>query len=196
MEITAQNLNIIIKKLFNNYSFFNIYGVICDNKHILSIFLSDYNRYFYDSYIDYEKTFSRIELIGILCYRMAHWFYENNDEASATQYSNLGRLISGFEIYYTAEIGTGLKINHGLGTVIGTRCKIGKNALLHQNVTLGDRNGGRPTLLDNVTLYAGAKVLGGITLGNNSVVAANSVCLMDIPDNEVCVGIPGKIKVK
>jgi serine O-acetyltransferase len=126
---------------------------------------------------------------------VARWLYENDNEITANYYSNLGRIISGFEVYYSAEIGKGMKINHGLGTVIGARCKIGENVLLHQNVTLGDRKGGRPILLDKVTVYAGAKVLGNITLGNNSVVGANSVCLINIPDNSIVVGNPGKIKL-
>ena len=121
-------------------------------------------------------------------------YFLKNEEIPALHLSNLGRIISGFEIFYTAEIGVGIKINHGLGTVIGARCKIGKNALIHQNVTLGDKNEQRPVLLDNVTIYAGAKVLGGIICGNNSIIAANCVCLVDVPDNGVIVGIPGKIK--
>jgi serine O-acetyltransferase len=135
---------------------------------------------------------SRVELTGILCYRIARWFFENNNETMANHYSNLGRLISRFEIYYSAEIGKGMKINHGLGTVVGARCKIGENVLLHQNVTLGGRKGGRPILADNVTVYADAKVLGGVTLGNGSVVGANAVCLVDVPDNGVLMSNPGR----
>lgn len=135
-------------------------------------------------------------MIGILCYRIARWCYENGKDEQANHYSNLGRIISGFEIYYSAEIGRGMKINHGLGTVIGARCKIGENVLLHQEVTLGDRKGGRPVLLDNVTVYAGAKILGNITLENNSIIGANSVCLIDVPENGVVTGNPGKILSK
>lgn len=76
-----------------------------------------------------------------------------------------------------------------MGLVIGARCQIGENVLLHQNVTLGDR----PILMDNVTIYAEAKVLGGVRLGNNCVIGANSVCLRDVPENKKMVGIPGKI---
>lgn len=161
---------------------------------VLADFQYDYNRYFSESSISKMHLFSRIELIGILLYRIARNYYLNGNESVALHYSNLGRIISGFEIFYTAEIGRGLKINHGLGTVIGARCKIGDNALVHQNVTLGDRKGGRPVLLDNVTVYAGAKILGNIVCGHNAVVAANCVCLIDVPDNGLIVGVPGKVK--
>lgn len=125
------------------------------------VFLTDYQRYFVGEEIAETKIISRIELIGILLYRLARAYFLAGNEDFAVKLSNLGRIISSFEIYYSADIGNGLKINHGLGTVIGARCVIGKNALIHQGVTLGDRNGQRPTLLDDVKVYAGAKILGG-----------------------------------
>jgi serine O-acetyltransferase len=193
MNIAENNLKIITDNLFNKYYFCQAPENNFDSCEIIKSFLFDYNRYFDGNYIDSDKFFSRIELIAILCYRIAHWFFENENETTANHYSNLGRLISGFEIYYSAQIGKGMKINHGLGTVIGSRCKIGDNVLLHQNVTIGDRKGERPTILDNVTIYAGAKILGGIRLGNNSIVGANAVCLIDVPDKAVAVGVPAQI---
>jgi len=158
------------------------------------IFQTDYERYFENEEITETKLFSRLELIGILLYRLAREYFLEGNENFANHLSNLGRMISGFEIYYSANIGKGLKINHGLGTVIGARSFIGENALIHQGVTFGDRNGGRPVLLDNVTVFAGAKILGGIVCGNNSIIAANCVCLIDVPENSVIAGVPGKIK--
>lgn len=163
-------------------------------ENVLEVFKYDFNRYF-NGDLKIDLIFSRVELIGILLYRIARYFYLDNNEVMANHISNLGRVVSNFEIYYSATIGKGLKINHGLGTVLGARCIIGENALIHQGVTLGDRNGARPELLNNVTVYAGAKILGGIVCGNNSVVAANTVCLIDVPDNSVIIGIPGKIKI-
>lgn len=192
MVISISNLTTIVNHLIDRFYFFNI-ETDFNTQHILEKYQFDYNRYFNESYIDYNNFFSRIELIGILLYRIARWFYNNGNESVALHYSNLGRLISGFEIYYSANIGNGIKINHGMGLVIGARCQIGENVLLHQNVTLGDRHGERPILMDNVTIYAGAKVLGGVRLGNNCVIGANSVCLRDVPENKKMVGIPGKI---
>jgi serine O-acetyltransferase len=199
MILDEKNLGLELKFLFQKFYVLNDFKLNFDDFEIyneaLELFQYDYNRYFNDSVIIKEKVFSRLELIGILLYRVSRAYFKINDENSALHLSNLGRIISGFEIFYTADIGQGLKINHGLGTVIGARCKIGKNALIHQNVTFGDKNGLRPVLLDNVTVYAGAKILGGITCGNNSIVAANCVCMINVPDNSVVIGVPGKIKM-
>ncbi|MDA3904502.1 MAG: hypothetical protein PF484_00345 [Bacteroidales bacterium] len=160
----------------------------------LDIFKTDYLRYFQDdSAIMIEKIRIQIELQGILLYRIARIYYLRNNKIVADMLSALGRFLSGFEIYYSASIGTGLKINHGLGTVIGARTNIGSNALIHQGVTLGDKNGGRPIVGDFVIIYAGAKILGEITLGNYSVIGANAVLLIDVPSNCVAVGNPAKI---
>jgi serine O-acetyltransferase len=160
----------------------------------LIIFKSDYLRYFpEDTCIIIEKIRTQTELQGILLYRIARLYYLRNNKSVADRLSALGRFLSGFEIYYSANIGSGLKINHGLGTVIGARSIIGSNVLIHQGVTLGDKNGGRPNIGDFVTIYAGAKILGEITVGNYSVIGANTVLLIDVPPNSVAVGNPGKI---
>jgi serine O-acetyltransferase len=198
MEIDSIILGKELKKLFQKFYIIEDVDIDFEDyatyKEALAIFQFDYNRYFPSENISKDKLFSRIELIGILLYRISRHYYLNEKEEVALHYSNLGRIISGFEIFYSAEIGKGLKIYHGLGTVIGARCKIGENVLVHQNVTFGDRNGGRPVLLDNVTVYAGAKILGKIICGNNSVIAANCVCMIDVPDYGLIAGIPGKVK--
>jgi len=198
MEINSSTLGSELKFLFQKYYFLDVPEIEFDNVEVyeeaLAFFQFDFNRYFSDFHITKEKLYSRIELIGILLYRISRVYYLKQQENKAAHFCNLLRIICGFEIYYSAEIGKGIKINHGLGTVIGARCKIGENALIHQNVTFGDRNNGRPVLLNNVTVYAGAKVLGNITCGDNSVIAANCVCLTDVPENGLIVGVPGKLK--
>lgn len=189
-----------ISKLIKNWFSKSIY--VCDFtfpseiklENLLNIFLSDYQRYYPDSdKIEINNIIKRAELQGILLYRLAHVFYLDKNEYAAELCSNLGRFLSGFEIYYSAEIGNGLKINHGLGTVIGARTKIGDNVLIHQGVTFGDRNGGRPVIKDNVIIYAGAKILGNIEICENVIIGANSVCLISIPKNKTVVGVPAKI---
>ena len=169
-----------------------------DHKKLLSesldVFLTDYQRYFpEDKEILLDKVLGRIELQGILMYRLARNYFLVNDINAADKCSLLGRFLSGFEIYYSAQIGRALKINHGLGMVVGGRTKIGDNALLHQGVTFGDKDGGRPVIGNNVTVYAGAKILGNVNVGNNSVIAANCVCFTNVPENKTAVGIPARI---
>lgn len=169
------------------------------------IFMDDYRRWYPDSdTIDYGKLYVIPNLISLLCYRIARYIYIyiyiyqglTNKQASpfaADAYSILGREIGQFELYYSADIGTGFKINHGLGTVVGARCKIGNNCMIHQNCTIGDRNGGRPTIGDNVTIYAGSMILGNIFIGNDSIIGANSVVMENCPPGSVIVGTPARI---
>lgn len=97
------------------------------------------------------------------------------------------------EISSKAKIGMRFRIEHMAGIVIGAGAVIGNDVTIYQNVTIGQKNGQYPQIMDNVTLYAGAKVLGNITVGENSVIGANAVVLSDIPANVVVAGIPARI---
>jgi serine O-acetyltransferase len=81
----------------------------------------------------------------------------------------------------TKEIGEGLYISHGFATGISAK-SIGKNCSIGHQVSIGNYKG-YPTILDNVTIYAGAVILGKITIGNNTVIGANATVLKDVPDN-------------
>ena len=97
------------------------------------------------------------------------------------------------DISSTAEIGGGLIVQHGYGTIIAPR-KIGKNCWVNQGVTIGYTNDDDcPTLGDNVTVYSGAKILGNVHVGNNVVVGANAVVVKDVEDNCVVGGVPAKV---
>ena len=88
-------------------------------------------------------------------------------------------------------------IDHGMGVVIGETAEIGNDCTIYQGVTLGgtgkDLGKRHPTLGNNVMVGAGAKVLGPMTIGDNSKVAANAVVLAEIPENSTAVGIPAKV---
>ena len=111
--------------------------------------------------------------------------------------SQFGRALTGVEIHPGATIGRGVFIDHGMGVVIGETSVIGDNCLLYQGVTLGGtgkEHGKRhPTLQDNVVVGAGAKVLGAITVGDNTRIGAGSVVLRDVDPNSTVVGIPGRV---
>lgn len=114
--------------------------------------------------------------------------------------SHVGRFFTGIEIHPAAKIGQGLFIDHGMGVVIGETSEVGENCLLYQGATLGgtgkEKGKRHPTLGDNVVVGAGAKVLGAITIGNNVIIGANSVILKPVPDNSICVGVPGRVTKK
>jgi serine O-acetyltransferase len=95
--------------------------------------------------------------------------------------------------FYTSKIGPGLKIQHGFSTVIAAR-SIGKNCWINQQVTIGYTNDTDcPTIGDNVTVAAGAIVLGDIIIGDNVTIGAGAVVTKSIPENCVVVGNPARI---
>lgn len=93
----------------------------------------------------------------------------------------------------TKDVGAGLFIQHGFSTIIAAN-KIGRNCWINQQVTIGFSNDSDcPTIGDNVQICSGAKVIGAVTIGNNSVVGANAVAVKNIPENCTVVGVPAYI---
>lgn len=190
-------------KIWVSGSWLSDHNFICDDiliEKAIQIFKKDYQRWYVnDEDIDAHKLSETPQLISMLLYRISREIYLNdaNPELCVwggvkNSYSLLARHIGQIEIFYSAQIGEGLKINHGIGTVIGARCKIGKNCMIHQNCTIGDRNGGRPIIGDNVIIYAGAMILGDISIGDNCIIGANSVVTKSFPANCILVGSPAK----
>lgn len=98
---------------------------------------------------------------------------------------------SGAEISPQAEIGPGLCLMHSSGIVIGPQVRIGRGARIYQGVTLGDGSRpGQPTIGDDVTIGAGAAVLGGITVGDRVTIGAGAVVTKDVPSDSVATGSP------
>jgi serine O-acetyltransferase len=145
----------------------------------------------------------------LLCYpgvhalafhRLAHRLWRRGWLSTARVVSHVGRFVTGIEIHPGARVGRGLFMDHGMGIVIGETAEIGDNVSLLQGVTLGGTSTRRekrhPTLCDNVTVGAGAKIIGAITIGENSRVGAGSVVVRDVPPNAVVVGVPGRVTYK
>lgn len=134
---------------------------------------------------------------AIILYRIAHLLHKVGVFFLPRFISHLARFLTGIEIHPGALIGKGVFIDHGMGVVIGETAVVGDYCLLYQGVTLGGtgkESGKRhPTLGRNVTVGAGAKILGNIYIGNNARIGAVSVVLKDIPPNSTVVGIPGRI---
>ena len=96
----------------------------------------------------------------------------------------------------SAKIEEGFYVAHPFATIIYAK-SIGKNFIIHQNTTIGDKNdlGKRecPTIGDNVTIGANSCVIGNITIGNNVIIGAGSIVVKDVPDNCVVVGNPARV---
>ena len=164
--------------------------------------------------LDYKAVFekdpaarSSLEVIlsysgfhAIFLHRINHILWNAGVPVLPRLLSQIGRFFTGIEIHPAAKIGPGFFIDHGMGVVIGETAEIGEGCLLYQGVTLGgtgkEKGKRHPTLGNNVTVGAGAKILGAITIGNNAVIGANSVILKPVPDNSICVGVPGRVTRK
>lgn len=92
-----------------------------------------------------------------------------------------------------SQVGDGLQIPHPLNVVIGKGTLMGENCTIYQDVTIGQSRNKYPAIGNNVIVYAGAKIIGNVMIGNNVIIGANTVVTKDIPDNCVVVGNPGKI---
>ena len=91
----------------------------------------------------------------------------------------------------------GVKIYHWGWMIVNGKAKIGKNLTIYPGVTVGQTADDKvPTIGDHVFLGLGSKVFGGITIGNNVIVAPNAVVVKDVPDNCVVAGVPAKVNRK
>ena len=137
-------------------------------------------------------------LHAIYIHKLARWFWTNGLRWLGRFTSNLGRWLTGIEIHPGAKIGSCVFIDHGMGVVIGETAEVGDGCTVYQGVTLGGTSlepGAKrhPTLGAAVIVSAGAKVLGGFTVGDGARIGANSVVLKEVPAGATVVGIPGRI---
>lgn len=113
-------------------------------------------------------------------------------------FKHINRVIFSCDIAYQVDVPSSLKLPHqGLGVVIHPAVKIGENCVIYQHVTLGaDGKKGHeaPVIGNNVMIGAGAILLGNIRVGDNAIIAANSVVLHDVPEGAMVAGVPAKIK--
>lgn len=136
---------------------------------------------------------------SVLFFRILNYLDKKNNLISLKYFLLILRnFLINIEISYKANIGPGMLIPHSQGIVIGT-CTMGKNVTIQQGVTIGAniekiKDGKKyPTIGNNVLVGAGAKILGPIYIGDNSIIGANAVVVEDIPADSIVVGIPGKV---
>ncbi|MEG0740591.1 MAG: serine O-acetyltransferase [Clostridia bacterium] len=139
-------------------------------------------------------------LKALKAHRRAHSLYMKGHVLLARMLSQHARHRTGIEIHPGAQIGRRVFIDHGDGVVIGETTIIGDDVTIYQGVTLGgtgkDTGKRHPTIGNGVTIGAGAKVLGPITIGDHSKVGAGAIVLKNVPENCTVVGNPGRIVQK
>ena len=145
----------------------------------------------------FELFFNYPGLWAIFFYRLAHWFYNRGLRFLPRFISAVGLFLTTIDIHPAAKLGRRVFIDHGVGVVIGETAILGDDVIVYQQVTLGgvstSKGKRHPTLGNNVVIGAGAKVLGNITIGDNSKVGANSVVVKDVPADSTAIGIPARV---
>jgi serine O-acetyltransferase len=137
-------------------------------------------------------------LHAVYIHKLARWFWTHGMRWLGRFTSNFGRWATGIEIHPGAIVGRRVFIDHGMGVVIGETAEVGDDCTIYQGVTLGGTSlvsgaTRHPTLGRGVIVSAGAKVLGGFTVGDGAKVGSNAVVLKEVPAGATVVGVPGRI---
>ena len=137
-------------------------------------------------------------LHALVLHRRAHWFWVHDFKWLGRFLSHIGRFLTGIEIHPGATIGERVFFDHAMGVVVGETAEIGDGCTIYQGVTLGGTSlykGAKrhPTLGRDVVVGAGAKVLGGFTVGDGAKVGSNAVVTKPVPAGATAVGNPARI---
>jgi serine O-acetyltransferase len=134
---------------------------------------------------------------AIQAYRIGHWLWQNNRRDMSYFVQMRVSEVFGVDIHPAAKIGRGIMIDHAHSIVIGETAVVGDNVSMLHSVTLGGtgkEDGDRhPKIGNGVLIGAGAKVLGNITIGHCTRIAAGSVVLHDVPPCKTVAGVPARI---
>ncbi|URQ97582.1 serine acetyltransferase [Pseudoalteromonas sp. SCSIO 43095] len=131
----------------------------------------------------------------MMLYRIGNWFYRSKIPLFPKVINLFIRLVHNSAVFSETKIGKGTIFGYGgIAIVIHKNATIGNDCVIGSCVTIGGREGsGVPVIGNNVYIATGAKILGGIHIGDNVKIGANAVVLIDIPDNKTAVGIPARI---
>jgi serine O-acetyltransferase len=137
-------------------------------------------------------------LHAVVLHRRAHWCWTHGFKWLGRFISHCGRWLTGIEIHPGAKLGERVFFDHAMGVVVGETAEIGDGCTIYQGVTLGGTSlykGAKrhPTLGRDVVVSAGAKVLGGFTVGDGAKIGSNAVVIKPVPPGATAVGIPARI---
>jgi serine O-acetyltransferase len=137
-------------------------------------------------------------LHALILHRRAHWCWTHGFKWLGRFISHVSRFLTGIEIHPGARIGERVFFDHAMGTVVGETAEIGDGCTIYQGVTLGGTSlykgeKRHPTLGKDVVVSAGAKVLGGFTVGDGAKIGSNAVVIKPVPAGATAVGIPARI---
>jgi len=151
----------------------------------------------------YERDIWRQGFWVMIVYRFGQWRYQIKSTLLRKPLSllykilrTLCQMLTGIELPCETRIGRRLKIEHFGGIIISGDVIMGDDVIIRQGVTIGlkhTNDRASPHIGDRVDIGAGAKILGGICIGNDVVIGANSVVITDVPAGATAVGIPARI---
>lgn len=135
---------------------------------------------------------------ALILHRRAHWCWNHGFKWLGRAISQLSRWLTGIEIHPGAKVGERVFFDHAMGVVVGETAEIGDGCTIYQGVTLGGTSlykgeKRHPTLGRDVVVSAGAKVLGGFTVGDGAKIGSNAVVIKPVPAGATAVGIPARI---
>lgn len=134
---------------------------------------------------------------AVIAYRLSQAMRARGLSALGALVSRLNQLTNGCLIGRHAEFEGGFVLMHPHGVVINGGVKGGRNVVIESGVVVGAARNGLPVevpqLGDDVFIGAGAKVLGGVRVGNNVRIGANAVVVKDVPDDVTVVGVPARV---
>ena len=152
----------------------------------------------------HKGDWSRQGFWVMVVYRFGCWRYTIKSGLLRKPFSLLYKIlykfiqvITGIELPCEVTVGKNFRIDHFGGIIISGFASFGDNCVIRDGVTVGLRRVDDPVapqIGNNVDIGTGAKVLGGITIGDNVVIGANAVVLEDVPSNSIAVGVPARIK--
>ena len=169
---------------------------------------ADLERFFSDDMGPVAKFKTIILTQGIwalIIFRVGSWCYENRSRFPLirlfspflTIMQKIIEILTGIQIPFSVKVGKGFYIGHFGNIIIGKDVVIGSYCNISQGVTIGQagRDGMQlsPTIGDRVYMGPGAKIFGGIRIGDNVAIGANAVVLKDLPENATAVGVPAKV---
>jgi serine O-acetyltransferase len=174
----------------------------------MSYLLEDLRRYFGNQKTIYSKLRTVLLTQGIwaiIIYRAGSWCHNRKGKYPwvrvvlpfLTIFQKMVEITTGIVLPFTAEIGKGLYIGHFGGIILSPRAILGNYCNISQGITVGQAGRGgfqfTPVIGDRVYIGPGAKIFGGIRIGNDVAIGANAVVTKDLPDNAVAGGVPAKI---
>jgi serine O-acetyltransferase len=154
----------------------------------------------------YDGAWSSQGFWAMLVYRFGRWRYTIRIGIVRKPFSlvyrffyKLVQVVAGIELPCEVRVGSNFRIDHFGGIVISGYASFGDNCIVRNGVTVGLKNldeKAAPRIGSNVSIGAGAKLLGNITIGDNVDIGANAVVIVSVPDNSIAVGIPAKVLPK